>query len=65
MSFGEFYASEIISALGSKVASVKNLYENSSLRFNSVKEKVKELSGVNVDERLFEKSTTSKREPPD
>ncbi|RKQ61730.1 flagellar hook-associated protein 1 FlgK [Thermovibrio guaymasensis] len=53
LSFGEFYASEIVSALGSKVASVKNLYENSTLRFNAVKEKVKELSGVNVDEEMI------------
>ncbi|MEO2066060.1 MAG: flagellar hook-associated protein FlgK [Desulfurobacteriaceae bacterium] len=53
LSFGEFYASEIVSALGSKVASVKNLYENISLRFNAVKEKVKELSGVNVDEEMI------------
>ncbi len=53
MSFGEYYASEIVGALGSRVASVKNLYDNSSLRFDAVKEKVKELSGVNVDEEMI------------
>ena len=53
MSFGEYYSSEIVGALGSKVADIKNLYDNSSLRSDAIKEKVKELSGVNVDEEMI------------
>jgi len=53
LSFAEFYGSEIVGAIGSRVSSVKNLYENSSFRLSSIEDKFQEISGVNMDEELL------------
>ncbi|WP_457681187.1 flagellar hook-associated protein FlgK [Thermovibrio sp.] len=53
LSFSEFYASKIVADLGSRVAEVKDLSDNASLKLDSLKEKFKEISGVNVDEEMI------------
>ncbi len=53
LSFSEYYASRITALIGSKVSSVENLFNNSTFRLNSITEKLKEISGVNVDEELL------------
>lgn len=52
-SFSEYYNTEIISALGSELEYVKNRTENSKFLLDSINDKVKELSAVNMDEELI------------
>ncbi len=52
LSFSEFYATEIASSIGAETKSVDDLLEASRFRLESIEEKVKELSGVNIDEEL-------------
>ncbi len=52
MSFAEFYGTEIASSIGAKTKSVDDLLKASQFRLESIEEKIKELSGVNMDEEL-------------
>ncbi len=52
LSFAEYYGTEIASSIGSEVKSVDDLLKASQFRLDAIEEKVKELSGVNVDEEL-------------
>ncbi|SMP18592.1 flagellar hook-associated protein 1 FlgK [Desulfurobacterium pacificum] len=53
MSFSEYYNTEIVSALGSELEYVKNRTENSKFLLDSIEDKMKELSSVNMDEELI------------
>ncbi|WP_456455964.1 flagellar hook-associated protein FlgK [Thermovibrio sp.] len=53
LSFSEYYANQITALIGSKASTVKNLFDNSTFRLNSITEKLKEISGVNIDEELL------------
>jgi len=53
LSFSEYYGTQIVSALGAKLSTVKNLRENSAFRVESLESKIGELSGVNLDEELL------------
>jgi len=52
LSFSEYYGTEIASSIGSEVESVDDRLKASQFRLESIEEKVKELSGVNIDEEL-------------
>lgn len=52
LSFSEYYGTEITSSIGSEVESVDDRLKASKFRLESIEEKVKELSGVNIDEEL-------------
>ena len=52
LSFSEYYATEVVSKVGGDVKEVKDLLKSSDFRLQSIEEKVKELSGVNLDEEL-------------
>ena len=53
LSFSEYYGTEIASSIGSNVKSVDDLLKASQFRLDAIEEKVKELSGVNIDEELI------------
>jgi flagellar hook-associated protein 1 FlgK len=53
MSFQEYYTSEIITPIGAELEHTKNVAENSQFLLESLDEKIKELSGVNMDEELI------------
>ena len=52
LSFSEYYETEIASSIGTEVKSVDDRLKASQFRLESIEEKVKELSGVNIDEEL-------------
>ena len=52
LSFSEYYGTEIASSIGTEVKSVDDRLKASQFRLESIEEKVKELSGVNIDEEL-------------
>ncbi|TCK05177.1 flagellar hook-associated protein FlgK [Phorcysia thermohydrogeniphila] len=52
MSFEEYYTSEIVTPIGTELEHTKNLAEESQFLLESIDEKVKELSSVNMDEEL-------------
>jgi len=53
MSFQEYYTSEIVTPVGAELEHTKNLVENGNFLLQSIDEKIKELSGVNMDEELI------------
>jgi flagellar hook-associated protein 1 FlgK len=53
MSFQEYYTSEIVTPIGTELEHIKNLTENSNFLLESIDEKIKELSSVNIDEELI------------
>jgi len=52
-SFGEFYGSEIVAPVGLELEDVKDRYQDSNFLLDSVDQKLKEISGVNMDEELI------------
>jgi flagellar hook-associated protein 1 FlgK len=52
MSFSEYYTSEIVTPIGTELEHTKTMAENSEFLLQSIDEKIKELSGVNMDEEL-------------
>ena len=53
-SFNEYYNSSIVAKIGFDTSHINNLFEEKSTLFNSLKEKLDNLSGVNMDEELIE-----------
>jgi len=52
-SFSEFYGSRIVSSVGLELEGVKERYEDNSFLLDAVDRKLKEISGVNMDEELI------------
>ncbi len=52
-SFSEFYSSEIVAPVGLELESVKDRYQDNSFLLDSLDQKLKEISGVNIDEELI------------
>ena len=53
-SFNEYYISSIVTKIGSDTNHINNLFEEKSALFDTLKEKLDNLSGVNMDEELIE-----------
>lgn len=52
-SFHEFYSSEIVTPVSTELSHVKNLTEDSNFILDAIDQKIKEYSGVNIDEELI------------
>ncbi len=52
-SFSEYYLTDIISHIGSSLEHIKNLRENSDFLLQSIEDKMKEISAVNMDEEMI------------
>ena len=53
-SFNEYYNSSIVAKIGFDTNHINNLFEEKSALFDTLKEKLDNLSGVNMDEELIE-----------
>jgi len=53
LSFSEFYNTKIVTAIGSELEHTKDLRESSDFVLQSIDEKMKDLSSVNMDEELL------------
>ncbi len=52
-SFSEYYLTDIVTNIGSSLEHVKNLRENSDFLLQSIEDKIKEISAVNMDEEMI------------
>ena len=52
-SFHEFYSSEMVTPISTELSHVKTLTDDSSFMLDAIDQKIKEKSGVNIDEELI------------